>query len=103
MAQFKVGQRVRLIRVDNARNAHLLGREATITAIPAQAANQPCAVLVDGYDARSEGFLYPDLGARFDQLAPLDPRCSEFLADMERFAHLADKRPLGEILKERTT
>lgn len=83
MATFKVGQRVRIVANHPLyKGPSSVGMQATITAIPG-IGGYVCMVLVDG---RSE----PRPSDSWDYFAPItDPRADEFIADMNRFAHIS--------------
>jgi hypothetical protein len=83
MATFKVGQRARVIAT---------GDQVTITSGLHQVFF-PTVGYADAHDIEIDGFHDDDVpyAARPDWLAPLtDPRCSEFISDMERFSKLKD-------------
>lgn len=71
MATFRVGQRVRIVA---AKRLHdLNGCEGVIVAIPAYGASDDCSVLIDGHDARKDGYTLETVGFGFAALAPLLP------------------------------
>lgn len=60
----------------------LAGREGTIVGIPSVSGARDCSVLVDGHDARKDGFQKPTVGKYFAHLAPLtDPKSESWDAD----------------------
>jgi hypothetical protein len=96
MAKFSVGQRVR-IRKDVTFQPGLesfRGVETTITA--------PSFFYDDYWTLDIVAANGCAVCAASEALEPLtDPLADQFIADMKRFALLADKRPLGEILKDK--
>lgn len=90
MSRFKVGDRVRIVQDAPGYRRDLpqgcfVGCEATISRVGPWFFNRNC-----DYGIRIDGF--PELGegdAMEWELSPLDPRCSEFIADCERFSKLA--------------
>lgn len=105
MATFKVGQRVRIIGASKY-NLPYVGKEATIYGIGngyewADGCGDPrepgWLLDVDGVGKRH---IRPAglIAALTRDLAPLtDPRCDEFIADMERYAHLAKPRVTADV------
>ena len=85
MAQFKVGQRVRIVRSANGHE----GREATITAIPNPFGGRStdCRVLIDGGPCGSSQALDYTWSTDFWCIAPLlppDSAADQFIARMKR-------------------
>lgn len=90
--EFKPNQKVRIVRSATPPHIHpYVGREGVVASVE-PGMRFPVSVNLSDTQVPCEPC----------ELEPLtDPRCSEFLADMKRFALLADKRPLGEILKDK--
>lgn len=91
MSAFRVGQRVRVVG-----GVFCIGCEATITAIPNPhydiGDNRDCRLAIDGHPCERSKAADGSWSANFCNLAPLtDPRASEFIADMERYALIAKK------------
>lgn len=98
MAQFKVGDKVRLVRrrapddTQHGSRVVIIGGRPTGTIIrmlPDWPQYGDCIVALDHHQNPAP---YGGYAARFYQLEPLtDPRADEFIADMKRFAYLADQ------------
>lgn len=91
MTTFKVGQRVRIVRVGPTCRPvvrALVGREGTIVAIPSNSyfAVAECDVEIDGAPATSLGFDDKPFASRFDNLAPLtDPKADAFIESVKKW------------------
>lgn len=100
MSAFRVGQRVRIIRTMAVTDGpNCLGRKATIWDIRSHSrftdgtTGTSYRLDIDGIGRYSSNGN--PWGCPADWIAPLtDPRCSDFIGDMERFASLAKKHVL---------
>jgi hypothetical protein len=71
MANFKVGDRVRIVTDIFPEHTN---SEGIVFAIPPESGHKnDCSVLIDGYDARTSGFHYATVCFRFSEIAPLTP------------------------------
>lgn len=75
MRPFKVGDRVRVVRIPASRLPDLLrmiGAEGTVTHVPPRfGLPGDCEVLLDGHPGVVDGYTHPDWRAMFWQLAPV--------------------------------
>jgi len=95
MANLKIGMRVKKVANCPWRNDIPLGAQGTIVGISKFApvpGGMDWLLLWDGI-SKNPADVY---NAADFMLAPLtDPRAEEFIGDMERFAKVAQKRPVG--------
>lgn len=99
MANFKVGQRVRIAWVGKTAMLSapsVIGREGTIVAIPSEHPGADCDVEIDGAPAVMFGYADRPWAAVFKQLTPLsDPGAAAFI---ERIKSM---KPYEEPVRER--
>ena len=95
MSAFKAGQRVRVVadRSPSGEGQQTVGMEGLIVRVAVEWSCGGWIVHVPGTCGRATIFCAPDEWHCVDsELAPLtDPRASEFIGDMERFAIAAKK------------
>jgi hypothetical protein len=103
MANFKIGQRVRIIGTRFAENAHYLGRESVITNLPGCSAYHPAAYeveLIDDECYAKTGLLFGSLFLP-QFLVPLaDPKADAFIESIKNLKPYEE--PVREPERERT-